>query len=46
MLAYFAVFCKNCGSYEVDKYKTLINDNEDIIFECKNCQVAESVKAE
>jgi uncharacterized Zn finger protein len=43
MLNYFAVFCKNCGSYEIKIIRTQ-TEFQDIIFECQNCQVAESIK--
>lgn len=41
MPKYFAIFCKNCGSYEVE---IITNVNEDVIMECQNCEVAESIK--
>jgi hypothetical protein len=44
MLRYFAVFCKNCGSYDIRIIRTESAEFADIIFECQNCQVAESIK--
>lgn len=44
MLKYFAIFCKNCGSYEIKIIRTQNEEYLDIIFECQNCNVAESIK--
>jgi hypothetical protein len=29
----FAVFCKHCGTYDVDVY---VNVHEEVVFECQN----------
>lgn len=34
MTKYFGVFCKNCGSYEIDIFT---DSDDDIIFECDQC---------
>lgn len=44
MLNYFAVFCKNCGSYEIKIIRNTNSEISDVIFECQNCNVAESIK--
>lgn len=36
----FAVFCKNCGSYEIDVYSLNIDD---VYFYCEVCDIEESI---
>lgn len=37
---YFSVFCKNCGSYEIDIYLTV---DDEIVFDCDKCDTEEEI---
>ena len=36
----FSVFCKNCGSYEIDIYLTI---DDEIVFDCEKCDTEEEI---
>lgn len=36
----FAIFCKNCGSYEIDVF---LDIDDAIIFDCKKCDIEEEI---
>jgi ribosomal protein L44E len=37
----FAIFCTNCGSYDIEVYSTL---KEVIVFECHNCDTKDEIE--
>lgn len=36
----FAIFCKSCGSYEIDIF---LDIDDSIIFDCKKCDIEEEI---
>jgi hypothetical protein len=36
----FSIFCKNCGSYEIDVYLTI---EDEIVFDCQKCDIEEEI---
>lgn len=37
---HFSIFCKNCGSYEIDIYLTI---EDEIVFDCEKCDTEEEI---
>ena len=36
----FSIFCKNCGSFEIDIYLTI---EDEIVFDCEKCDTEEEI---